>query len=108
METQIGVHIAVRETFAEGVAFGDVGPYERLAGQVTFAVDPQAPAYHQVADGAYAPRNAAGLVTFTTDFAMLTPCEWQRGNRRLLYDVVNRGNKRALQFFNDAPNRNDP
>ena len=31
-----------------------------------------------------------------------------RGNKRLLYDVNNRGNKRALQFFNDAPPNNDP
>ena len=31
-----------------------------------------------------------------------------RGNRRLFYDYGNRGHKRALQFFNDAPHSNDP
>ena len=32
----------------------------------------------------------------------------QRGNRRVFYDYGNRGHKRALQFFNDAPHSNAP
>ena len=31
-----------------------------------------------------------------------------RGNRRVFFDYGNRGHKRALQFFNDAPHSNDP
>ena len=31
-----------------------------------------------------------------------------KGNRRLFFDWANRGNKRCLQFFNDAPGSNDP
>ena len=30
------------------------------------------------------------------------------GNRRLFFDWGNRGNKRCLQFFNDAAGSNDP
>jgi hypothetical protein len=30
------------------------------------------------------------------------------GNRRVFFDYGNRGHKRALQFFNDAPHSNDP
>ncbi len=108
MSTQLLFHLDSREPFADGIAFGDVGPYERLVGRVAFAIDPQAPAYQGVADVERAPRNADGLVTFTTDAAILKPLTWQRGNRRLLYDVVNRGAKRALQFFNDATHSNEP
>ena len=37
---------------------------------------------------------------------ILKPVDLARGNRRLIYDVVNRGNKRLVQFFNDAPPSN--
>ena len=108
MPTQIRWHVDTREPFAAGVSFGDVGPYEQLAGRVWFAVDPAAPAYRGVVDLPHAPRNAAGDVEFTTDFYLLKPVDLARGNQRLLYDVINRGNKRALQFFNDAPHSNTP
>jgi hypothetical protein len=74
-----------------------------LLGSVEFAIDPAHPAYHSVVDIAYAPRSAAGLVTFSTDLCILKPADLARGNRRLLYDVNNRGNKRLLRDFNDAP-----
>lgn len=100
--------IDTREPFAAGTSFGSVGPYERLVGNVHFAVDPDAPAFRQVTDLEYAPRTPAGLVEYTTEISMLKPVDLARGNRRLLYDVINRGNKRALQFFNDAPHSNAP
>src|SRR5918996_4701810 len=34
MDTQVRLRIHTRELLAEGMAFGEVGPYERLAGQV--------------------------------------------------------------------------
>ncbi|MBI4641813.1 MAG: hypothetical protein HY731_14065 [Candidatus Tectomicrobia bacterium] len=85
-----------------------VGPYDRLSGRVQFALDPEAPAHREIVDLDKAPRNASGLVEFSTGFFILKPLEMARGNRRLIYDVVNRGNKRILQFFNDAPPTNDP
>ena len=39
---------------------------------------------------------------------ILKPMDMARGNRRLFFDYGNRGHKRALQFFNDAPHSNDP
>jgi hypothetical protein len=108
MPTHIHWQIDSREPFAAGASFGDVGPYERLAGRVWFAVDPTAPAYRGVVDLPHAPRNAAGYVEYATDFYLLKPVDLARSNQRLLYDVINRGNKRALQFFNDAPHSNAP
>jgi hypothetical protein len=108
MPIQIRLQIETRTPFAMGEPFGDVGAYECLSGRVHFTVDPGAPAYRQVIDLEHAPRNAAGGVEYTADCYLLKPVDLSRGNRCLLYDVINRGNKRALQFFNDAPHSNTP
>ena len=102
METQIHLNVAGRERFADGIVFGDVGPYERLWGAVEFAVDPEDPGYLDIVDLERAPRRADGRVVFSTDLYVLKPLDMTRGNRRLLYEVNNRGNKLMLQFLNDA------
>ena len=73
-----------------------------------FAVDPLAAAQRDVVDLDKAPRDASGLVRCEADCMILKPVDLARGNRRLFYDYGNRGHKRALQFFNDAPHSNDP
>ena len=100
--------IEERAPFAEGADFGPVGPYERINGRVRFAIDPRQPANQHIVDLALAPADDRGLVEYSTEFFIIKPVDMSRGNRRLLYDVNNRGNKRALQFFNDAPPTNDP
>lgn len=103
MNCQLRLSFETRESFADGAEFGSVGPYEKCVGHVDFAIDPDDPAYQSVVDIAYAPRNAAGLVEFSTDLMILKPADLASGNRRLLYDVNNRGNTRVLRDFNDAP-----
>jgi hypothetical protein len=44
-----------------------------------------------------------GLVEATSEVEILRPSNAASGNRRLLYDVVNRGSQRALAYFNDGP-----
>jgi hypothetical protein len=105
---QIRLHLDARELFAAGMSFGDVGPYECLTGRVQFTIDPEAPAYRGVVDLDHAPRNTNGRAEYATEFTLLKPVDLTRGNRCLLYDVINRGNKRALQFFNDATHSNMP
>ncbi|HEX5327524.1 MAG TPA: alpha/beta hydrolase domain-containing protein, partial [Acetobacteraceae bacterium] len=102
------LRITERRDFAGGRPFGDAGAYERLSGQVHFAVDPRDPANAGVVDLDKAPRDPAGRVGFVADFMVLKPVEIARSNRRLFFDYGNRGHKRALQFFNDAPANNDP
>lgn len=97
-----------REAFAGGQSFGKVGPYERLIGVARFAVDPRNKRNKAIIDLENAPRNAKGLVEFRADVFILKPRTLTRGNRSLLYDVNNRGNKLALGMFNDAPGTNDP
>lgn len=108
MDSQVRLNITMREPFADGMEFGDAGPYERIAGQVDFAIDPDDPANESIVDLKLAPRNSSGLVEYSTDFYILKPVDIARGNRRLIYDVNNRGNKRIIQYFNDGVHSNDP
>ena len=90
--------IAKRSSFASGESFGDVGAYELLEGTAHFAVDPRNARNRGITDLDLAPRNGQGNVEFSADFAMLQPVITDRGNRRILFDVVNRGRKTALSM----------
>ncbi len=47
------------------------------------------------------------MVEYQVEFCLLKPADMRRHNGRILYDVLNRGNKLGLNAFNDAPARND-
>lgn len=108
MTNKIELKITERIPFAGDNMFGNTGPYERLSGRAYYAVDPKTPAQTGITDLDKAPVNADGLVEFTADICILKPVDMDLGNRRLLFGYGNRGNKRELQFFNDAPASNDP
>jgi hypothetical protein len=97
-----------RSIVLDGRPFGVAGPYEKLAGTLRFAVDPEHPANQSITDLGLAPKNARGLVEASADFYLLRPAEPARGNRRLLLDVPNRGRKVALGMFNSTPRVPDP
>jgi hypothetical protein len=104
------IHFAINERlpFADSMAFGAAGSYEILHGRVTAEVAPASVPPDSVADLALAPLSASGLISCVSDFALLRPTDPAKGNRRILFDYANRGAKRALQFFNDAPFSNRP
>ncbi len=108
MTNNIELKIAKREPFAGGHEFDGTGAYEKLTGRAHFDVDPNAAAQAGITDLDKASVNAAGLVEFATDVIILKPVDMARGNDRIFFDYGNRGNIRALQFFNDAPGSNDP
>jgi hypothetical protein len=83
-----------------GRSFGTVGQYEHLEGVAYGEVDPNDPLNANIQDIALAPRNARGMVEYSMDISILKPRDMSRGNRTLLYDVVNRGNRLAIQRFN--------
>ena len=97
------IEIKTRTAFAGGKSFGDVGPYEQIDGVVHFAVDPQNPANGTIADVKVAPRDAQGKVAFSSDFRILQPVDPQKGSRRILFDILNRGKALALRNLNSAP-----
>jgi hypothetical protein len=105
---EIELKIVERGVFAEGHEFGAAGPYERLLGRAHYAVDPKAAPQAGIVDLDKAPVNADKRVEFAADVCILKPVDPAHGNRRLFFGYGNRGNKRELQFFNDAPATNDP
>jgi hypothetical protein len=66
---------------------------------VTFAVDPAPPRHYAITDLDKAPRTAAGKVEWWADCIVLQPANPARGNRRLFFEVVNRGRILAFRMF---------
>ncbi len=87
----------------EGRTFGAVGTYDRIIARATIGVVPDDPHDSIIADLDRAPRNALGLVTGVAEVEILRPTNATSGNRRLFYEVLNRGNKPGFPLFNDVP-----
>jgi hypothetical protein len=99
--------------FAGGHEFGAAGAHVRIKGVARGALDPAAAQNTGIVDLDKAPRNAAGMVEYTTDFDILRPKDPAPGSGILVYDVPNRGSKRIFTLLDDvAPadpaRNNDP
>jgi hypothetical protein len=81
-----------RSPFVGGADWGNVGPYEMLRGTAYLEVDPRDPRDAVIVDLENAPRNAQGLVEFSTPFLIVRPVDARRGNHKIFYAVNNRGN----------------
>lgn len=77
--------------------------YERVDGILHFAADPTHSANARIVDLDKAPRDAHGRVRFSADFVLLQPRDASRANRRLVYYVVNRGQRVGVPFNRFAP-----
>lgn len=108
MTTLVSLAIRSRSVIANGHRFADAGAYERIDARATLRIDPTSPENAFVVDLDKAPRDTDGRVAVTTDVQILKPVDMAKASRRMLVELVNRGNKRCLQFFNDAPGTNDP
>jgi hypothetical protein len=86
----------------EGRRFGSVGPYLKITGRATIAVDPADPRNSIIADIDKAPRDERGFVEATADVVLLRPADPLRANGTLLVDIPNRGIKLAPQLFDDS------
>jgi Alpha/beta hydrolase domain len=93
-----GLEIRNRAPFVGGATFGTAGAYERIDGVATGALDPAHPRNRPIALLDQAPRNAAEMVEYRTDFVLLRPSDTAKGSGRLLYEVNNRG--RIMLFAN--------
>ena len=96
------IEISSRASAFAGTSFGDVGAYEKISGRLHGAVDPHAPENEEIINLDRAPRNRDGLVEYAVDFVLLIPVDLTRGNRHLLFDSANRGDKLALVDLNSA------
>jgi Alpha/beta hydrolase domain len=98
-----------------GASFGNVGSFEKIQGRAFGELNPANPLNAVITDITLAPRNARGMVEYTVDFYILRPVNPSRGNKVMVFDVTNRGNKMTylpLSFPFRAPGRylpnNDP
>jgi len=88
----------------------DIGAsgYEKVAGTLSFAVNPRDPHNTIVVDLDKAPRNAAGLVEFSSDVYIIKPKDVGRGNGAALVEISNRGGRGAVRLFNRGGPSPDP
>jgi len=91
----------------EGRPFGTVGTYDRIIARATIAVAPNDSHNSIIVDIDRAPRNSEGLIEAVSDVEILRPTVTANGNRRLFYEVLNRGGKLGLALFNDNNVVND-
>ena len=104
----IRVEVDSRSDVAGGMSYGLAGPYERIAGTIYFAVDPDNAANRNITDIDLAPRNADGRVEFHSNFFLIKPKDISRGNGTVFYEVSNRGGKGMLGYYNNASGSRDP
>src|SRR5262245_42855857 len=74
-----------REPFVGGAPFGPAGSYDRLVGTAFLEVDPRDPLNAVIVDLDKAPRNARGLVEFSTPVFILMPADRARRNGKIYY-----------------------
>lgn len=86
-----GIEIRARSPLVGGAEFGASGAYERIEGTASGTLDPLHPGNRGIALLDLAPRDAAGMVAYRSDFILLRPADPVRGNGRLLHEVNNRG-----------------
>ena len=91
----------------EGRSFGVVGQYEKFRGTAFGELDPNDPRNAVITDIEFAPRNANGMVEYSTDIFILKPINLRNGNHRLFIDFNNRGQMR-LGRLNDVDLTNNP
>jgi len=96
------INVAAVEPFADGASFGDAGAYERVRGTFKGELDPADPRNKVIVNLDKAPRNAAGRVEYEADFYILRPVDAERGNRKIIHDVTNRGRKYLHWRLTDA------
>jgi hypothetical protein len=83
-----------------GATFGSVGAYEFVTGVASGEVDPNDQRNAIIQDIELAPRNARGMVEYSTKFQILKPVDESKGNHVMLFEIVNRGNELDPGFYN--------
>ena len=87
------INVVAVEPFAAGTGFRATGAYERVRGTFKGELDPNDARNKVIVNLDKAPRNARGMVEYEADFFLLRPADAARGNRKIIYDVTNRGRK---------------
>jgi len=87
----------------DGQSFGEVGPYEEIRATAHYRVDPAAPVNAGIANIQKAPRGSDGRVAFDADVVIYRPVNAAKANRRMIYEMANRGRGLALGNTGSMP-----
>ena len=98
--------VSVQSPTFGGLSFGSVGQYEKIFAIAYGEVDPADRRNALITDINLAPKNANGKVEYNVDVHILKPIDMSKGNGRILYDVVNRGNDLLIGPMNGAGGNN--
>ncbi len=82
-----------------GKAWGATGAYEELIGTAHFTVDPKAAANKNIPNIDKAPRNAKGMVEFSSDIYIDRPKDAAKGNGVAFFEASNRGHRSLATTF---------
>jgi hypothetical protein len=102
------IQISSRGTAFGGHSFAGVGQYEFIIGVATGEVDPANPQNAVITDIELAPRNTRGHVGYQHNFYILQPLDFNKGNRKMMYEPPNRGGKTYQTLNNTPTGTNDP
>jgi hypothetical protein len=91
-----------------GHSFAGVGQYEFITGIATGEVNPTYPQNAIITDVQLAPRNNRGNVVYQSNFYILQPLDFSKGNRKVMYEPPNRGGKTYQTLNNTPTGTNDP
>ena len=82
-----------------GKAWGNTGPYEELIGTAYFTIDPANP-HNKIIPGLdKAPRDAKGMVEFSSDIYIDRPKNASKGNGVAFFEASNRGRRSLSTTF---------
>ena len=98
----VEINVASVKPFADGAVFGDAGKYERVTGTAKGELDPGDARNKGLKNIERAPKNAKGMVEYEVDFDLLRPADASKGNRKILFDVTNRGRKFVMYWLMDG------
>ncbi len=85
-----------------GQSFGAAGPYQHVTAIAHGELDPGDPVNEVIQDLALAPHDGDGKIEYATPVELLKPADQAKGNRMLLMEVANRGNKLILGAFDEG------
>ena len=94
--------LSVESPAFEGQVFGNSGQYQKITAKAIIVVDPHHKLNQGIIDIDISPVNDNGLVEAVADVVILRPIDLSKGNGRIFYEVLNRGDKISFIMMNDA------
>lgn len=101
------IEVTNSKLLKNGKTFGTAGQYKEIIGVAKFILDPKEKYNKKITDIDNISINKDGLVEFSSDIHIMLPNDMSKSNKKIIYDVNNRGTKVMLGQFNSAPDKDD-